>query len=350
MNPVTLEITVSPMDWRHAVHVLPHQLRQWAGQVDEVQFTLNLRGRQGRYGAAAREAADSVGALLDALCAEHPHARVREVDYSPAARAAVSERFFRGRPVPLTNHDGGPLYSYWYGWHAASHDHVLHLDSDMLFGGGSQTWLTEALALLAARPEVLTTAPLPGPPTADGSLPPHILERHGHMGGPPVREPGDAVAWRFHGCSTRVWLVDRSTLAERLGGVPLEPPRLRSALRARVEGHPPVELSEKSITRRMNQLALRRVDFLGSGDGMWSLHPKWRSEEFYAALPALVRRVEAGDVPDAQRGDFDVNDSLVDWSSAHAALRRQTWQRRLARRARTAATSRVTRLAPAGRR
>ena len=26
MNPVTLEITVSPTDWRHAVHVLPHHL------------------------------------------------------------------------------------------------------------------------------------------------------------------------------------------------------------------------------------------------------------------------------------------------------------------------------------
>lgn len=345
MRPVTLEITVSPTDWRHAVEILPHQLRQWAGQVAEVQLTLNLAARSGRYGGADRAALRALTDLLDDLCRRYPHARVAEVDYGAAARAEVAERFFAGRPVPERTHDGGPFYSYFYGWHAASHDLVLHADSDMLFGGGSQTWVAEALGVLAAEPDVLCTAPLPGPPTPDGELPPAIAEQHTRMGGPPRRLPAPPVAYRLHGCSTRLWLFDRSTLAERLGGaVPLEAPRLRSALRARVEGHPPFDLPERAISRRMNRLGLARVDFLGTGQGMWSLHPTMRSETFYAALPGLVARVEAGDMPAAQLGDYNVNDSLVDWSSAREALRRQRWQRRVARRlaARLAPRRRVT--------
>lgn len=343
MNPVTFEVTVSPTDWRHAVHVLPHQVRQWAGQVQEVQFTLNLAQRAGRYGAAADGGLRTLRTLLDDLCAEHPHARVVEVDHSPAARAAVSERFLDGRPAPLKNHDGGPYYSYFFGWHAATNDLVLHADSDMLFGGGSQTWIGEALQVLRSQPDVLCTAPLPGPPTEDGVLPPAIHAQHSRMGGAPRREPGPDLAYRLHGCSTRLWLFDRSTLSSRLGGMPMESPRLRSAVRARVEGNPPVELPEKSMSRRMNALGLTRVDLLGSGPGMWSLHPPMRSEEFYAALPELVRRVEAGDVPAGQRGDYDLNDSMVDWTSARNALRKQTWPRRLARRA----AAPVRRLRPA---
>jgi hypothetical protein len=341
MDPVTLEVTVSPTDWRHAVHVLPHQLRQWARQVDDVQFTLNLQQRQGRYASAEQEALTTLTGLLDDLCRQHPNAHVREVDYSPAARAEVSERFFDGRPVPLKNHDGGPFYSYFFGWHAARHDHVFHTDSDMLFGGGSQTWISEALALLRAKPDVLTTAPLPGPPTADGRLPEHMARKHANMGGEPRREEHDSLAYRFHGCSTRIWLFDRSTLVQRLGGMPLERPRLRSSLRARLEGNPPYELPEKSMSRRMNERGLRRVDFLGTGPGMWSLHPKMRSEEFHEALPTLVRRVETGDIPDEQRGDYDVNDSLVDWTSGREALQHQTWYRRLARRGVRAAGGRA---------
>lgn len=333
MHPVTFEITVSPTDWRHAVEVLPHQLRQWAGQVAEVQLTLNLAARSGRYGTAEQAGMRTLLSLLDDLCREHPHARVVEVDYGPAARAAVAERFFAGRPVPDRNHDGGPFYSYFFGWHAASHDLVLHTDSDMLFGGGSQAWVGEALDVLATHPDVLCTAPLPGPPTPDGALPPRIAEQHTRMGGPPRRLDAPPVAYRLHGCSTRLWLFDRSTLAERLGGtVPLDAPRLRSALRARLEGHPPVDLPERTMSRRMNRLGLARIDFLGSGAGMWSLHPTMRSEEFYAALPRLVARVEAGDMPAAQLGDYNINDSLVDWSSAREALRRQRWPRRVARR------------------
>ena len=105
----------------------------------------------------------------------------------------------------------------------------------------------------------------------------------------------------------------------------LAPPiHLWRALRA---GNPPYREPENIVTRGMEREGLRRLDFLGQSPGLWSLHPKWRSQEYYDALPEVIRRTEAGDMPEGQRGDDDLNDSLVDWTSARAAQRqRKSWR------------------------
>lgn len=331
--PVTLEITVAPVDLPVAQHTLPHQLRQWGGQVAEVQFTLDLHKSRGRYGAAAEQRQPGLQALLEDLCERHPQARIEVVDYSPDANRAVAARFFGGRAVPAKHHYGGPVYSYFYGWHAARTDLVLHLDCDMLFGGGSQTWIDEAVHLLRSRDDTIMVSPFPGPPRPDGSIPDEVMHRHAAVAHrDPRRLSEEPPAYAFAGASTRLFMFDRVELVERLGRLPLRRPRARSFVRALIEGHPPYELPEATITRLMGGRGLWRVDMLGTPPGMWSLHPALRSDEFYEALPELVRRVEEGDVPDAQRGDYDVGDSMVDWSSARAAQSRQTWWRRLPRR------------------
>lgn len=340
MNDVTLHISVAPVDWRQAEHILPHQLMQWGAQVTDVQFTLDLHRSKGRYGVAGTEPLARLRDILDRLCQQYPHAHVEEVDYSPAAAAAVADRFFGGQHVPKKNHYGGPYYAYFYGWHTARHDVVLHLDSDMLFGGGSQGWVREGMELLASRPDVVMCSPHPGPPPRRTGLLPHQLAAHGPSA---TQEQADPPSYRMAGCSTRLFMLDRRSFISRLGPLPVERPRLKSHLRARVEGHVPVELPELTISRRMRTKGQWRVDFLGEEPGMWSLHPALRSEEFYDALPTLVSRIESGDIPDAQRGDFDVNDSLVDWTNARIAARQQVWHRRMRRQARSAAQAHLGR-------
>jgi hypothetical protein len=61
---------------------------------------------------------------------------------------------------------------------------------------------------------------------------------------------------------------------------------------------------------------------------MWSLHPPFRSEEFYRRLPELIEAVESGRVPDGQRGHYDLNDSMIDWTEARAD---NHWRRRYLR-------------------
>jgi hypothetical protein len=314
---VTLQVNVAPGDIRHARHTLPHQLRQWGPQVDEVVFTLDPpRGGRGRFAARAAEALPEMETLLADLCATHPRARVEVVDYSRAARERLAASLFGGTHVPEKDSRGGPFYSYAAGLAGARTDLVLHTDSDMLFGGGAADWCAEARRALERNPDILACCPLPGPPTPTGALTAQTAER----------VPAPWPAYRFGHMTTRVFLLGLPRLRERVGPLRVaRPPRLRSRIKARLLGQPPVALLEDLLTELMSAHGLCRLDFLGREPGMWSLHPPYRSEEFYALLPTLVERVEQGDMPDGQRGDYDLNESLVDWSEAAAAFRRRRW-------------------------
>ncbi len=317
---MTLQINVAPPDVPHAVHILPHQLRVWAGQVQEILFTLDaVRPAGGRFAEDWDQRAPAMNALLTQLVSEHPLARIGLVDSSPEAVASVARRFFDIDRIPMKDSRGGPLYSYFYGLHDASHELVLHMDSDMLFGGGSQTWVGEATATLERDEDLLLASPLPGPPRRDGQL----------LNQPEARpEPGVEAAYRFGSMSTRVFLIDRRRLRDRVGPLELAPPRLfRSRVKALIKGNPPVSMPEQLLSGEMRRHGLGRLDFLGREPGMWSLHPAYRSPAFYEALPSLIARVQAEDVPDEQRGHYDVVDALFDFSEVRTKLSRSPLSR-----------------------
>ncbi len=315
---VTLQINVAPVDLPHATHILPHQLRQWGGQVQEVLFTFDLHRttRGGHFGEGWEERQVPMRQLLEDLCADRPDARVAEVDYASEKMSEIADAYTAGSPIPAKDTKGAPFYPYFYGLHEARNDLVFHLDSDLMFGGASQTWIDEARGLLADHPDVLAASPLPGPPTADGSLRRQTAQPFEHS----------SPAWLFKTLSTRLFLIDRQRLRERLAPLRLlGPARAISSAKARLHGNPPYRAAELVISEAMADAGLYRVDFLGASPGMWSLHPPYRSEEFYSELAQLIERIEIGDIPDAQRGDYELNDSMFDWSRA----RRRKMVRRL---------------------
>lgn len=315
-TPVTLQINLAPGDWRHARFLLPHQMRAWREQVAEVLLVIDLHRSSGRFAAGWEEGRDKIMTLARSV----EGARVELVDYGAEARARVSSEFFGGAPVPEKDFRGGPYYAYFFGLNAASHSRVFHVDSDIFFGGGSQTWIDEATLHYSSHSSVLVMAPLPGPPSSDGRL--------RHLRSSP--EPGAVHAHVFDEMSTRLFLIDRARFRSAIGAlVPRPPPSLRSRIKALVEGNPSADLPEHLLSSAMREHDLVRRDFLGSAPGMWSLHPPYRCADFYAKLPDLIAKVEAGDIPDAQRGDHDLNGSLVDWSEAVALLARNRWWRRL---------------------
>jgi hypothetical protein len=312
----TLQINLSPSDWRHAKCLLPHQIRTWRGQVAEILLTIDLHRSAGRFAAGWEVGRDNIMALAHSI----DGARIETVDYGSDARARVSAEFFGGANVPTKDFRGGPYYAYFFGLNAASHELVLHADADIFFGGGSQTWISEAIALMARHQEILVAAPLPGPPASDGRL--------SQLQSTP--ELGVSHMHRLEAMSTRLFFIDRARFRSSIGALsPLPPPAIRQRIKALVEGNPSADLPEHLFTREMRAHGLIRCDFLGAAPGMWSLHPPYRCADFYEKLPTLVARVEAGEIPDAQRGDHDINSSLVDWSEATAALARNRWWRRL---------------------
>jgi hypothetical protein len=316
---VTLQINLAPSDWRHAQVILPHQIRVWRAQVSEILLVVDLHRSAGRFAANWEEGRDKVLALAHSI----EGARVESVNYGEEAQRRVSAEFFGGRPIPTKDFRGGPYYAYFFGLNAARHNLVFHTDSDILFGGGSQTWMAEAVASLTSEPRILVTAPLPGPPRDDGKLTqlatsPEKGSRHAHL---------------MESMSTRIFMMDREHFRSTIGAlVPIPPPSLRSRIKALVEKNPVADLPEHLFTRQMREKGLLRRDFIGTDPGMWTLHPPYRCADFFAKLPLLVSSAESGNVPDAQRGDHDINDSMVDWSEARTALSRNRWWRRLARR------------------
>lgn len=318
-SPVTLQINVAPTDLPHALSILPHQLRQWNGQVQEILFTLDLHrtAHGGRFGEAWEERRGPMEELLSDLCSQYPIARVCPVDYGEQAMREVAEAFLAAPSMPAKDTKGAPIYPYFHGLHAARHELVLHFDSDLLFGGGSQSWTAEAASLLGANPDVLACSPLPGPPMAA----PTLRTQSG------VRFEHSSIAFRFPTLSTRLFMIDRRRLRERLLPLSLQGPlRLVSRVKAALHGNPPYRAAEIVISDAMSEAGLSRVDFLGEDPGMWSLHPPFRSPGFYRELPGLIERVEANDIPEAQRGDYDLNDSMIDWSAARRRARlRRLW-------------------------
>jgi hypothetical protein len=315
---VTLQISLSPADYRHACELLPHQVRQWRGQASEILITADYQHGAGRFSTNWKEGEDRIAALAESI----PGARFIRVDYGAAARARVSEEFFGGQPIPAKDFRGGPFYAYFFALNAAAHDNVFHTDSDIFFGGGSRTWMMEALAHMHTHKDVLFSSPLPGPPSADGGLRSQSAEP----------EPGPQPAFQFHSMTTRLFLLSRRRFRETVKALRSRFPSPRETVKALVEGNPPADLPEHLFNRAMCRCGLVRRDFLGEHPGMWSLHPPYRSEAFYALLPELIRRVESGDVPEGQRGCHDVNASMVDWSDVETALRRNRWWKRPARR------------------
>ena len=315
-RPVTLQINLAPGDWRHASLLLPHQVAVWRGQVSEILLTVDLHRSSGRFAQGWEEGRDRVPALARSVAG----GRVEEIDDGGAARARVSSEFFGGVPVPAKDFRGGPYYAYFFGLNAASNAFVLHSDSDMFFGGGSQGWMDEATRYYAVHPDVLVMGPLAGPPAANGRL--------RHLRAEPA--PDTPHAHYLEDMSTRLFLLDRARFRSAVGALdPRPPPALRSRIKARVEGNPCADLPEHLFSRAMAEHGLIRRDFLGTAPGMWSLHPPYRSADFYEKLPALIARIESGDIPEAQRGDHDFNESLVDWSEPIARLARNRWWRRL---------------------
>ena len=310
---VTLQVNLAPMDVRHAREILPHELRQLGDQVDEILLVVDDNPARRVDRDVWERGKAGLEHLADECREQYPHLRLVEVDYSAATSKQVADAFAGGQPIPDKDWRGAPIYAYFYGLWAARHDYIFHMDSDMMYGGGSQTWVAEALELLQSRPDVLLCSPLPGPPTADGELTSQTLPR----------EPFDSLAYRADQVSTRLCLLDRARFYEKVGRVVVTPPPRRKVWLARFDGFPPYDCAELLLSRALVDSGLVRIDFLGRGPGLWGVHPPYRSELFYERLPGLIARIEAGDVTEAQRGNYDVDDSMIDWSTA----RKPRWRR-----------------------
>jgi len=305
MQNVTLQINLAPGDYYHAAHLLKHHIEVFERQTDEILLTFDFNPTRLRNVQKAERESASLYGLVTSLQKQHPRVILRDVDYNMRVVSAVLGHFFTNR-AQLYDFRGAPIYAYLSGLHSAKNDLVFHIDSDIFFGGSSAVWIREAIDLLQADSEIMTVSPLPGPPH------PHRIL----LGQEEYSAYNDmAYAFKFSSMSTRVFFMDRRLLAHKLRS---SKPPLKGRLFAFFEGFPQSDTLERIISASMRRSRKYRVDFLGTGRGLYSLHPLYRSEAFYHSIPAALRRLKNGDIPADQIGHFNISDSFLDWGDAKA--------------------------------
>lgn len=314
-QPVSLQINLAPGDYRHAKYILPHQLNILAGQVDEIILTIDTQPSKGRFAEGWNEYQALLNDFLHNEIARQFNVKIIPVDYSLKIKSDVAQYFFGQKGMPVKDFRGGPFYAYFFGLYSAVNNLVFHLDSDMFFGGESQDWIKEAVDFFRADPECFVVSPLPGPPHAEDIL----ISQY-------VIDKIAPYTWQLNGMSTRIFLMDKSKF--QFNKLELSKPSARNQIKATIQGNSNADLPEHLISAFIRKRKLKRIDFLGTGKGLWSLHPPYRTDDFYTKLPELIKKIESNDLPEKQHGFYDIIDEVCDWTPAREKLKNNRWWKR----------------------
>jgi len=287
-----------------------------SSQVSEIILTVDTKPGKGRFAQGWDEYQKAFHNLLIADIQPNYRVKIIQVDYSNETKAKVAAYFFGTKTIPEKDFRGGPFYVYFFGIYTAINNLVFHLDSDVLLGGQSTTWVTEAIDRLRNDVNCFIVSPLPGPPHPDDVVI-----------GQSVAKKMAPYTYLLNGMSTRLFMTDKSKF--ELHKLKLKQPDLRSTAKAIVEKNPAAELPEVLISDYMARHQYKRIDFLGTGTGLWSLHPPYRSKLFYEELPKIIHRIETNDLPPQQLGFYDIVDEVFDWAEARKALSKNRWWKRL---------------------
>jgi hypothetical protein len=280
--------------------------------VDEIILTIDTRPGTGRFAEGWIKYQDMLYAFLETEVKPSYTLKILPVNYSPPIKAKIAQYFFGSASIPEKDFRGGPFYAYFFGLYHASNNLVLHLDSDIFLGGASQIWIAEAKAVFKSYQDCLVVSPHPGPPHPAGALIDQIIVKR-------IRPH----TYELGGMSTRIFMIDKSVFHGHK--LDLKRPAFRSQLKALIQGHPNAELPEILIRNFMQRNSFKRIDFLGEGPGLWSLHPPFRTKSFYDNLENIISRIETNDLPESQYGFYDVVDELCDWQEGWDNLKKNRW-------------------------
>ena len=291
---VSLQINLAPVDYPYARAIIPHQLEVLAEQCSEVVFVIDLHRSRGRFGGRYWVTnRDRLAALIETLKHAFPTVSFKEhtVEYSKSVRRQVSQYFFTQGLVPRKDYRGGPYYSYLYGLYRCENDLVFHVDSDIIFGGRSQTWIENAVKLLSTHADLLCVSPHMGPPAPSN--------------GPAACE-ADCGVTRQHKFATRAFLIDRRQLQNQLHAA-FQGSRL-SCILSILKGRLPFDFPEMVITRKMRADRMFRGDFRGPSPGLWTLHPLCKDRRFCSLVGSIIERASRMDLPPQQLGEYNLCD------------------------------------------
>jgi hypothetical protein len=304
---ISLQINVSAADLRICRQMLERQISFWYEELDEVVISVESKKSFGKFAVDFDKNKSDLLTLIDQYIRRYPKVRYHFIDYSPERQTVLSRRFFKGDWMPLKDYRGCAFYSYIDGLARCKNKYIVHLDSDMLIGGTPNTWLQDAVELLNSDEKYLLVNPLAGPPSADFDIKQKYLKKIGKY------------SFLFDKMSTRVFVIDMEKLALHglpLKRVPFSPSNVKWSIKNNFNwGYMALE-DLFSVMMRKN--GLLRVDTLGKNGARsaFSIHPVNKPEQYINAIPELLKRIDADDIPDAQRGNYNVHNDFFNFQAA----------------------------------
>jgi hypothetical protein len=306
MNNVTLQINLSPLDFPRVIHLLPHQLKILANQCSELLTIVDLKKSKSKKssGELWDKNIEPVMKFLNQLKRTYYRdLRIETVDYSEQTRMLMSKTIMKRGIIPDKDYSGGPFYSYYFGIYRAKNDYVLHIDADMMFGGGYQNWVTEAVEILEHDAMIFSCSPIAGPPLLSQDQLPSFYRRKFN----PICKYHFPSSYLYNHFSTRTFLVNKKSINKQ---VSVQLPNFDHFLKALLRGTSPYRYPEGTISEMIKRRKLFRLDYYGYDPGLWCLHPNG-NPKLNAVLPEVLNLIESNHFPDSQRGLCDVHDKLL---------------------------------------
>jgi hypothetical protein len=288
-----LSINVARTDVPYLATIVTHLVRACAFPFVERTLVVDAAPPHRRYASSEVASLDRLRAICRELEGARAVDRIVEVDDSPALRRRIMHKHYGRALRERRDYRGYPTYGVLYAYEIAAGDYFLHFDADMLLHQDPGfSWIDEAIGLLRRRTDVAVVAPLAGPPTTDGTLRQRVPHARDHDG-----------FHRFTHFTSRKFLVDRARFDSLL---PLAPEWVstRRRITAFLRGRSALERWEKAVSDRLAALGRYRADL--ASPRAWTLHPPDHGAAFVAALPSIIARVEAGEFPAEQAGDYDL--------------------------------------------
>jgi hypothetical protein len=306
-HKISLQINVSPGDLAICKMILGRQINFWYEELDEIVLSIESQKSYGRFALDFDKNKEALLVFVEKMTSEYPKTRAHFIDYSPERSQTLAALFFTGGYIPHKDYHGGPFYCYFDGLAACHNRYIMHLDSDMLLGGIPNTWLQDAVDLLNTDPAYFIVNPLPGPPSENCELKQEYLQRL------------DKYKFLFRKMSTRVFLLDREKFLRHKITLRKVSPSLSSLKWYFKNGmNRGYELPEILISEMMNKNNLFRVDTLGERqtDACFTLHAVNKPDRYIESIPLLLDRMDRNDIPDSQRGHYNIHNDFFDFRKA----------------------------------